>query len=49
MYYKIPFRQIYCETIRSWIREFVWVFVIYRLYGDYIHQLVGDPDMLPGE
>jgi hypothetical protein len=30
--YKVPFRQVYCLTIRSWIRETIWCHVVNRLF-----------------
>ena len=36
-YWKVPFRQVYCETIRQWMAEIVLCFVVYKL----------DPPLLP--
>jgi hypothetical protein len=30
-YLKVPFRQIYCETIRQWLASTVLCFVVYKL------------------
>ena len=36
-YYKVPFRQVYCETIRLWLAAVIRCFVVYKL----------DPPILP--
>jgi len=36
-YYKVPFRRVYCETIRQWLASIVLCFVVYKL----------DPPKLP--
>ena len=30
-YYKVPFRQVYCETIRQWLASLILCHVVYRL------------------
>lgn len=30
--YKVPFRQIYCDSLLGWIREVVWCFVVMKLF-----------------
>jgi hypothetical protein len=30
-FYKVPFRQVYCETIRQWLASVVLSFVVYKL------------------
>lgn len=30
--YKIPFRLVYCDTLGSWIKEMIWVFVIIKVF-----------------
>ena len=30
--YKIPGRQIYCDTIGGWIREMLWVYVVMKVF-----------------
>ncbi len=30
-YYKIPFRQVYCQGIRMWIASMVRIFIVYKL------------------
>lgn len=30
--YKIPFRDIYCDTLIGWLKELIWVFVILKIY-----------------
>ena len=30
-YYKVPGRQVYCETLRQWLAEVVLCFVVYKL------------------
>lgn len=47
--YKIPRRQIWCTSIGSWLKELTWVFIAHKIWGDYIHQLVGDPMEIPNE
>ena len=36
-YYKVPFRQVYCETLRQWLASVILCHVVYRL----------DPPKLP--
>lgn len=31
MKYKVPFRQVYTETIRQWIAETILCHVVYRI------------------
>jgi hypothetical protein len=38
-YYKIPFRQVYCEGIRVWIAELILIFVVYKLNPPHIPPL----------
>lgn len=45
MGYKIPRRQIWCDSIGSWLKEMAWVFIVYKIFGDYIEQMVGRPSM----
>jgi hypothetical protein len=30
-YYKVPFRQVYCETLRHWLASVILCHVVYRL------------------
>lgn len=30
-YYKVPFRQVYCETIRGWIAETIYCHVVLKI------------------
>ena len=30
-YYKVPFRQVYCESFRMWVASCVEIFVVYKL------------------
>ena len=30
--YKIPFRRIYCDTFKSYIKELIWVFVVIKIF-----------------
>ena len=30
--YKIPFRQVYCETLAGWIKEMIWIFFVLKLF-----------------
>jgi hypothetical protein len=30
-YYKIPFRDVYCGTLRLWLAELILIFVMYKL------------------
>lgn len=30
--YKVPFRDIYCDTLRSWIQETIWCHVILKVF-----------------
>jgi hypothetical protein len=30
-FYKVPFRHVYCETIRQWLASIVLSFVVYKL------------------
>jgi len=38
MKYKIPFRQIYCETLSGWLHEVLWCFVVIPLFQSDIEQ-----------
>ncbi len=31
MKYKIPFRQVYCATLRQWVASMILIFVVYKL------------------
>lgn len=31
-YWKVPRRQVYCHTLRSWIREVLWIFVVLKFF-----------------
>ena len=30
-YYKVPFREVYCETLRLWLASVIRSFVVYKL------------------
>jgi|WetSurSiteA1Bulk_404760.scaffolds.fasta_scaffold00264_19 hypothetical protein len=30
--YKVPGRMIYCSTIKQWIQEILWCYVIMKLF-----------------
>lgn len=30
-YYKVPFREVYCDTLRMWLAEVILCHVVYRL------------------
>lgn len=45
--YKIPFRQIWCDSIRSWCKEMAWVFIVMKLFRSDIQQMIGEPEMAP--
>ena len=30
--YKVPFRDIVCDSIGSWIKECIWVFIIMKVF-----------------
>lgn len=30
-YYKVPFRQVYCETLRGWLAEVILCHIVYRI------------------
>jgi hypothetical protein len=30
-YYRVPFRQVYCETLRTWAAAVILCHVVYRL------------------
>jgi len=30
-YYKIPLRQVYCDTLRGWIAEMILIFIVYKI------------------
>lgn len=30
-YYKVPFRHVYCETLRLWLASVIECHVVYRL------------------
>ena len=30
-YYKVPFRQVYCETLRVWIASVIYCHIVLRL------------------
>jgi hypothetical protein len=30
--YKIPNRNIFCDTIGGWIKEMIWVYIIMKIF-----------------
>jgi len=36
-YYKVPFRDVYCETFKSWVAQIIKIFIVYKL----------DPPIIP--
>lgn len=30
--YKVPFRQVYCETLSLWLKETVWCHLVLRVF-----------------
>lgn len=30
--WKVPFRQVYCDTLLTWLRATIWCHVVLRLY-----------------
>lgn len=30
--YKIPFRQVYCESLIGWLKEMAWIFFVIKLF-----------------
>ena len=41
-YYKVPNRQVYCDSIRLWIAAVIRIFVVYKLDPPQV------PDILKG-
>lgn len=40
-YYKVPFRQVYCETIRCWLAETIYCHVVLRINPPYPRKNIG--------
>ena len=38
--YKIPGRQVYCESIAIWFRELAWIFIVQKLFAQDIDALI---------
>jgi hypothetical protein len=30
--YKIPRRQVYCDTFGTWLKQMVWIFLVIKLF-----------------
>lgn len=45
--YKVWFRQVWCPTIRTWVREMLWCHVIIRLFRYDIASLLPVSDTEP--
>jgi hypothetical protein len=47
--YKVPFREVYTDTVRSWAKETIWCHLVLRFFADYVDQMIckcgsyGDP------
>lgn len=37
--YKIPRREVYCDTLRSWFHELLWVFLVMKLFRNDISEI----------
>jgi len=36
--YKIPRRQIYCDTFGAWVKEMLWVYIVIKFFKHDIEQ-----------
>ena len=39
--YRVPFRQVYCDTIGSWLKETIWCHLVIKLFP-YVADLGSD-------
>lgn len=45
--YKIPGRSIVCDTIPAWIKEMIWVYVVWKVFRSDIEAISPSPVMAP--
>jgi hypothetical protein len=45
--YKIPGRMIVCDTVGSWIKEMLWVYVIMKVFKTDIAAITGNGYSIP--
>lgn len=45
--YKIPGRSIVCDTIPTWIKEMIWVYVVMKAFRTDIEAICPSPVMSP--
>lgn len=31
-YWKVPFRQVYCDTFAGWLKSLLWIFVVMKVF-----------------
>lgn len=46
-HWKVPFREVYCDRLITWVQETIWCLVICKLFSQDIEALVGAPASLP--
>lgn len=46
-YWKVPFREVYCDTFGAWVRETVWCHIVLRLFRADVEALLPRGDTLP--
>ena len=39
--YKVPRRKVYCETLRSWLRETAWCLFVLKAFRSDIEDMLG--------
>ena len=44
-FYKVPFRAVYCDSIRSWLASCVEIFIVYKLRPP-VNNLFSDGDVV---
>lgn len=33
-WWKVPFRQVYCESVRQWLKAVAWIFFVMKVFPD---------------